>query len=171
MYQFQTIECCHHYCMHRYASGRTTGIVLDSGDGSTHVAPIYEGFVLSNAVNRTDLGGRDISRYLQMLLRKSGISLLSSSEFEVVRNIKEKTCYVSMSVSKEEKENFINGNRHESFALPDGKIIQVCCTTPPMTIVSFLMRGLKHQKYFLTHLCLGVSLHRYLPWFQIHCSE
>jgi len=73
----------------RYATGRTTGVVLDAGDGVTHAVPIYEGFAMPHSVMRADVAGRDVTRYLQLLLRKEGHLFHTSAEFEVIRTIKE----------------------------------------------------------------------------------
>eukprot|EP00842_Homolaphlyctis_polyrhiza_P001598 jgi/Hompol1/2439/HPOL_002944-RA len=105
-----------------YSSGRTTGVVLDSGDGVTHVVPVYEGFAIQNAVRRINVAGRDVTQYLQQLLRKSGYYFHTSAEMEVVRLIKEKACYLALNASKEEKET---ATQSASYVLPDGQTIKL----------------------------------------------
>ncbi|PKI83928.1 centractin- actin- protein of the dynactin complex [Malassezia vespertilionis] len=104
-----------------YSSGRTTGVVLDSGDGVTHAVPVYEGFALPHAIRRVDVAGRDVSDHLQMLLRRSGYYLHTSSEREIVRAIKEKCCQLATYPGHEERE----AKRPVEFTLPDGNIIKL----------------------------------------------
>lgn len=104
-----------------YSTGRTTGVVLDSGDGVTHSVPIYEGFALPHSIMRSDIAGRDVSRFLRLLLRKEGIIFRTTAEFESVRTIKEKACYLSNNPAKEESGDTESIN----YTLPDGSSIKI----------------------------------------------
>lgn len=112
-----------------YASGRTTGVVLDAGDGVSHAVPVYEGFAMPNSIRRIDVAGRDVTEHMQMLFRKSGLVFHTSAEKEVVRMIKEKTCYVAPDPKKEDREWAQHNGRPEGkvleYALPDGQMIKV----------------------------------------------
>ena len=83
-----------------YARGLTTGVVLDVGDGVSHASAIYEGFSIQNATRRIDLGGRDVTEHLCLLLQRSGYSFRTTAEFQIVRRIKEMHCYTEVAAGK-----------------------------------------------------------------------
>jgi actin-related protein len=108
-----------------YASGRTTGLVIDAGDGVIHIVPVYEGFAISHAIHRSDIGGRDITNYLRTLLKQRGYSLTTSAEKEIVRDIKERLCYIALDPEKELKLAEKVSGMEKDYTMPDGEVINI----------------------------------------------
>lgn len=89
--------------MSLFAEGLETALLVDSGDGVTHCIPVYQGNLLKAQFERLDVAGRHITNNLSKLLSMRGYAFNSSSDFEIVREIKEKFCFVSGDIEMDKK--------------------------------------------------------------------
>jgi len=99
--------------------------VLDSGDGVTHCIPIIEGRVFKAQIERLNLAGRHVTQYLTKLLLLRGYAFNSTADFETVREIKEKSCFVSCDIKLDRKLSKETTTHMEEYRLPDQTLIKV----------------------------------------------
>ena len=108
-----------------YSAGRTTGCIFDSGDGVSHIVPVYDGYCLPHAVARIDIAGRDLTDYMGKILTERGYSFFTSSEREIVREIKEEVAYVALDFDAEMQKSIDSSEVDTFYKLPDEQMITI----------------------------------------------
>lgn len=124
-YQFAAANVSIQAMLTLYAQGLLTGVVVDTGDGVTHAVPVYDGFVPQHLIRRLDVAGRHVTSYLIQLLMLRGYAFNRTADFDTVRQIKEKLCYVAYDINVERKLALETTCLMENYTLPDGRVIKV----------------------------------------------
>ena len=106
------------------ATGRTTGIVVESGEGVTQVLPVFEGFSIPHAIKKTNFAGRELTKQLQRELSSVDLGLAVSqtdllSTPGLVKSVKERLCYVT---SKSGQKSY---HTDQHYTLPDSTVIRI----------------------------------------------
>ncbi|KAI6654960.1 Actin-3 [Oopsacas minuta] len=124
---FETFNCpCTYFqipgVLAVYASGRSSAMVLDIGEGVSHTLPIYQGYTFSNAIQRKELAGSDLNEYLMNILTERGYSFTTSAEREIIRDLKEKLGYVATDFDQEMIMANSCSDIERVYELPDGQV-------------------------------------------------
>lgn len=106
-----------------FASGRSTGLVLESGEGGTFAVPVLDGVSLPHATLRMDVAGRELTNYMKTLLKERGYDFMTSADRELVRDMKEKLCYVASNLESEMHSAATSSHLDRNYELPDGQVI------------------------------------------------
>lgn len=107
------------------AEGDETGVVVTSGDGLTKITPIINGYLIHNKIKKLDIGGKRITNYLTKLLTVKGYALHHILNFEEMKNIKEKLCFVSCDIESDRKLERETSFNNIFTKLPDGTTIRI----------------------------------------------
>ena len=108
-----------------YSAGKFTGIVCDSGDGVTHLVPIFDGYALPHSILRINLAGRDLTDYLLKIMSERGHHFSTSAEREIVKDIKEKLCYTALDFDQELNESKTGTSKEANYEMPDGSVVSL----------------------------------------------
>lgn len=106
-----------------YATGRTTGIVIDSGASKTHIGPVWEGYCYQHFLQRIDFGGDGVTQQLAKQLRKEGYPFSTPADYRQAERIKSELCYLASNAEKELAYCKESRSLERMFSLPDGQEI------------------------------------------------
>ncbi|MHA1821590.1 MAG: zinc-ribbon domain-containing protein [Promethearchaeota archaeon] len=120
-YQVKSVFIANAQTLALFSAGLTTGVLVESGEGLTWVVPVIDGQVVVHAIQRLNLGGSDVNEYLKGLLMRYGLSLSYSAEREILRDIKEKLCFIAL----EPEKISMNSNEVADYIMPDGEKVKI----------------------------------------------
>ena len=103
-----------------FGIGKYTGIVSDLGDHISYFSPIFFGCSLPHALIRLNYAGNDLTDYMKKLIEENGLRFSTTAEKEIIKTIKEKSCYVSLNFNEE-----IKSVKMLDYELPDGYKINI----------------------------------------------
>jgi centractin len=109
-----------------FSTSNTSGTVLESGEGVTQSCVVCEGYSLPNSYERYDYGGADVTEYLKILLKKKGYQFYNSTEFRLVNEIKENSCFCisNKNININDARKGLNKNPL-NYYLPDGTTVSI----------------------------------------------
>ena len=153
-----------------YCEGGESGVVLDSGDGVTHVIPIAKNFLLQHQIKRLDIAGRHITNYLTRLMQIKGYAFNSTADFEIVRELKEKYCFVSCDIKSDRKLDQETTYYNTYTKLPDGRKIRISCEkfeAPEILFQPHLIQNEMPGVHEMLYNCINVSKNKLIYFFNI----
>eukprot|EP00929_Paragymnodinium_shiwhaense_P099444 TRINITY_DN61095_c0_g1_i1.p1 TRINITY_DN61095_c0_g1~~TRINITY_DN61095_c0_g1_i1.p1 ORF type:complete len:392 (+),score=95.76 TRINITY_DN61095_c0_g1_i1:88-1263(+) len=124
-YGFEAVNVSVQAILALNSQGLKSGFVVDAGDGVTHLVPVTEGYLEPNLVRRVNLAGRHVTTHLMKLLQSNGHPLNSQADFETVREVKQKHCYVALDLAAERKLAAETTVVEKNYALPDGRVMRI----------------------------------------------
>ena len=153
-----------------YCEGGESGVVLDSGDGVTHVITIAKNFLLQHQIKRLDIAGRHITNYLTRLMQIKGYAFNSTADFEIVRELKEKYCFVSCDIKSDRKLDQETTYYNTYTKLPDGRKIRISCEkfeAPEILFQPHLVQNEMPGVHEMLYNCINVSKNKLIYFFNI----
>ena len=113
--------------MDLFATGLTSGLVVDSGHGHTQIAPIIEGYILKHYQISENISGCEINRKIQSIFLKNDIIASNKNSFYDILKKKSKGILENLEIDKIDFDlkNFPEKNFSKNYTLPDGEIIDL----------------------------------------------
>ena len=143
-----------------YAEGEETGFVIDSGYDVTYVIPVAYNYLMHRYIKILDIAGRHITDYLTKLLQIKGYAFNSIADFELIRELKEKYCFVSCDIDSDRKLDQQTSYYNSYTILPDGRKILISnekFEAPEILFQPHLVRNERPGVHEMLYNCINVS--------------